>query len=142
MTLQLSYSFVVDAGLEYVSGSWVSQVDALPGIQQWRIQSLSSIVSSALACVGSISRWVTYHGRCACLTPAKQFELRITHYPTKVDIWFQYDPPVLIVAATLHGKKHSFCRTLYEHLSVVYEISPESVSLAGGYCTGILLTPI
>jgi len=62
---------------------------------------------------------------------ARQFKLRIKDYPRKVDIWFRYDPPVLIVAATLHKEQYSFCRLLHHHLSVGYRTNTEAVRAPG-----------
>jgi len=61
---------------------------------------------------------------------ALQFQLRIQHYPKKTEVWFRYDPPVLIVAVTLHNEDDSFCRLLRQHISVRYRKNSESVCIA------------
>lgn len=61
------------------------------------------------------------------LIPVPQFKLRIDHYPRKTDIWFRYDPPVLIVAATLHKEPDSFCRLLRQHIGLCYRGNATSV---------------
>lgn len=66
--------------------------------------------------------------------PDQQFRLRINHYPRKTDIWFRYDPPILIVAATLHNDEESFCRVLYRNLALRYRKTSQSVcALAAFY---------
>jgi len=71
-----------------------------------------------------------------------QFKLRIAHYPKKANIWFRYDPPILIVAATLHTEQYSFCRLLHHHLSVCYSKNTESVCAVGPYPLVVPLTTV
>ena len=74
--------------------------------------------------------WATWNPG---LTMVPQFKLRIAHYPKKIDIIFRYDPPVLIIGATLHEEEDSFCRLLRQHLSIRYQKNRESVCAPIGF---------
>ena len=63
----------------------------------------------------------------AGLIPVSKFKLHIAHYPAKADIWFQYDPPVLIVGATLHEEEDTFCHLLRQHIALCYRKNVDSV---------------
>jgi len=67
------------------------------------------------------------------LIRAPQFKLRVQHYPRKMDVWLRYDPPVLIVAATLHNEEDSFCRLLRQHIALCYRGSAKSVGALSGH---------
>ena len=62
------------------------------------------------------------------LTRRVQLELRRLEIPRRFDVWYRYDPPVVIIGATWHQTQEPFIEYLHRRLALSYFDDTDLVS--------------
>lgn len=136
MTLVVIWFCAQDVGLGSAQQVTPVQLGVLHGSHTSKARSLCSTVLGVLR---KRRRYVWYAPRimtvellnCVIFTHHPQLPLR-RRQPDICDVWYRYDPPVLLIGAAWHQTEYRFISLLHHRLAMSYHDSHQMVSYPAG----------